>query len=184
MNVALELPATSERSLVPVAAGVMLLMARLLVVDRPTGSIPALALIYLVILAICSRDLRERVGGRMVLPLTVGALAVVCARFMLATPLPARATIAGVALSVLAAVAEEALFRGLMFTRLLPYGRNLAIAASAVVFALVHVPFYGVSALPVDLGAGLLFAWQRNESGSWSVPAATHALANILAVLP
>jgi len=36
---------------------------------------------------------------------------------------------------------------------------------------------------PVDLGAGLLLSWQRWAGGSWGVPAATHAAANLLAVL-
>ncbi|MEA2508957.1 MAG: Type prenyl endopeptidase Rce1-like [Actinomycetota bacterium] len=184
MSAALDLPSSRNLSLAPALAGVLLLVARLLFVDRGAGSIPALAIIYLIILAISSSELRDGLGGRVVLPLVIGVLAIAGARFMLAAPSATRATVAGLALTLLAAIAEEALFRGLMFARLLPHGRYLAIAASAGAFALVHVPFYGLSALPVDLGAGLLFAWQRSESGSWSVPAATHALANVLAVLP
>jgi hypothetical protein len=45
------------------------------------------------------------------------------------------------------------------------------------------VPLYGVAALPVDLGAGLLLSWQRWAAGTWTVPAATHAAANLLAVV-
>ena len=52
-----------------------------------------------------------------------------------------------------------------------------------MLFALVHLPAYGVVALPVDLGAGLLLSWQRWASGTWTVPAGTHAFANVLAVL-
>jgi membrane protease YdiL (CAAX protease family) len=81
-------------------------------------------------------------------------------------------------------VAEEGVFRGLLFERLSHRGTNLAIGVSAAVFALVHLPFYGVAAFPLDLGAGVLFAWQRSDSGNWVVPAGTHALANLLAVLP
>jgi membrane protease YdiL (CAAX protease family) len=87
------------------------------------------------------------------------------------------------ALSVLAAVAEEALFRGGVFRLLEPRGAVFAAVASAVLFALVHVPSYGWPAFPVDLGAGLLFSWQRLSTGRWSVPAATHAAANLLAVM-
>jgi hypothetical protein len=47
----------------------------------------------------------------------------------------------------------------------------------------VHVPLYGAPVFWVDLGAGLLFSWQRWASGDWTAPAATHALANVLAVL-
>jgi membrane protease YdiL (CAAX protease family) len=51
-----------------------------------------------------------------------------------------------------------------------------------VVFAFVHLPAYGLVAMPVDLGAALLLSWQRYASGRWTVPAVTHAVANLLAV--
>jgi membrane protease YdiL (CAAX protease family) len=86
-------------------------------------------------------------------------------------------------LSLLAAVAEEALFRRVAYGRLERFGALVAIVGSASLFALVHLPAYGVAALPVDLGAGLLLSWQRWASGSWTVPAATHAAANLVAVL-
>ena len=35
----------------------------------------------------------------------------------------------------------------------------------------------------VDLGAGLLLSWQRWASGGWGAPAATHVVANLVAVL-
>jgi hypothetical protein len=35
----------------------------------------------------------------------------------------------------------------------------------------------------VDLGAGLLFGWQRWASGGWAAPAITHGAANLMAVL-
>jgi hypothetical protein len=63
------------------------------------------------------------------------------------------------------------------------FGAVVAIAGSALLFGLVHVPAYGLAALPVDVGAGLLFGWQRWASGTWTVPAATHAFANALVVL-
>jgi membrane protease YdiL (CAAX protease family) len=87
---------------------------------------------------------------------------------------------AGVAL--LAAVAEEALFRRLLYDRLLRFGVMTAVVGSAVAFALVHLPAYGVAAMPVDLGAALLLSWQRYASARWTVPAVTHAVANLLAV--
>jgi membrane protease YdiL (CAAX protease family) len=80
-------------------------------------------------------------------------------------------------------VAEEALFRRVAYGRLERFGALVAIVGSASLFALVHLPAYGVAALPVDLGAGLLMSWQRWASGSWTVPAATHAAANLVAVL-
>ena len=60
--------------------------------------------------------------------------------------------------------------------------RSSWVVGSAGVFALVHLPAYGVAAMPVDLGAALLLSWQRYASGRWTVPAVTHAVANLLAV--
>jgi len=96
-------------------------------------------------------------------------------------PLPRSAEV--LALSVVAAVAEELFFRRLLFGGLLRLGALAAVVGSAVVFALVHVPIYGPAAIPVDLGAGLVFSWQRWASGGWGAPAATHAFANLLSVL-
>jgi membrane protease YdiL (CAAX protease family) len=85
-------------------------------------------------------------------------------------------------IALLAAVAEEALFRRLLYDRLLRFGVVVAVIGSAVVFAVVHLPAYGVVAMPVDLGAALLLSWQRYASGRWTVPAVTHVVANLLAV--
>ena len=90
---------------------------------------------------------------------------------------------AGVLLSLVAAVAEEALFRRLAFGYLRRFGVPAAIVGTAFLFALVHIPSYGLAEFPVDLGAGLLFGWQRWAAGTWTVPAATHAAANLLAVI-
>jgi membrane protease YdiL (CAAX protease family) len=88
-----------------------------------------------------------------------------------------------VPLALFAAVAEELLFRRLAYAALARRSEALAVGATAVAFALVHLPLYGVAAFPVDLGAGLLLSWQRWASGIWTVPAATHAAANLLAVI-
>jgi membrane protease YdiL (CAAX protease family) len=111
-------------------------------------------------------------------------IAAVAAAALLARPVPPLpgGTVA-LGLGLLAAVAEEALFRGALYALLERRGALLAVGVSASVFALVHVPSYGLAALPVDLGAGLLFGWQRWASGRWTVPAATHAAANLLAVI-
>jgi hypothetical protein len=34
--------------------------------------------------------------------------------------------------------------------------------------------------MPLDITAGLLLSWQRAASGSWRIPAVTHALANVM----
>ena len=71
----------------------------------------------------------------------------------------------GGGLALVAAVAEEALFRRVLYDRLLRFGVVAAVAGSAV-FALVHLPAYGVAAMPVDLGAALCCP------GSGTLPAA------------
>jgi membrane protease YdiL (CAAX protease family) len=115
-------------------------------------------------------------------PLGIG-LAAVAAAGVVAGPAPdPRVGAAAAGLGLLAAVAEEALFRRLLYARLARYGPLVAVLGSATLFALVHLPAYGTAALPVDLGAGLLLSWQRFASGRWTVPAVTHAVANLLAV--
>lgn len=119
-------------------------------------------------------------------PLALGlGLAAVAAVAVAIRPVPAGpAGTAAVLLTLAAAVAEEALFRQALYRWLAARGGAvLAVAGGALLFALVHVPFYGMAAFPVDLGAGLLFGWQRWSSGRWTVPAATHAAANLLVVI-
>ena len=87
-------------------------------------------------------------------------------------------------LSVLAAVAEEAFFRRTAYAAAERRGGPaIAVLLTALAFAAIHVPFYGMAVFPVDLGAGLLFGWQRWETGDWTVPAATHVAANLMAVI-
>ena len=112
-----------------------------------------------------------------------GIVALAFAASVAGPPVPASWSAAALPLSVLAAVAEEALFRRVEYARLARFGAIVAVAGSALLFGLVHVPEYGLAALPVDVGAGLLFGWQRWASGTWTVPAATHAFANALVVL-
>jgi membrane protease YdiL (CAAX protease family) len=114
--------------------------------------------------------------------LGIGVTAVLAAG-VVAGPAPdRRAGVVAATVAVIAAVVEEALFRRVLYDRLLRFGVVAAVGGTAVVFALVHLPAYGVAAMPVDLGAALLLSWQRYASGRWTVPAVTHALANLLAV--
>jgi membrane protease YdiL (CAAX protease family) len=93
-------------------------------------------------------------------------------------PLPGRF----VFLDIVAAIAEEAFFRRLVFGMLRPYGAQVAIVGSAALFAVVHLTTYGAWVLPLDFAVGLLFGWQREASGTWVAPAVTHVLANLLVV--
>jgi membrane protease YdiL (CAAX protease family) len=85
-----------------------------------------------------------------------------------------------VASNVVAAVAEEAFFRRLVYGTLAPLGPLAAVGGAAVLFGVVHVPTYGVGVLPIDFAAGIVLGWQRWASGGWSAPAVTHVAANLL----
>lgn len=109
----------------------------------------------------------------------IGVAAFGAARaWSVAVPCPASPFAVGA--NMVAAVSEELFFRRLMYGWLLRWGPGIAITASAVAFALVHVRAYGVLALPLDLAAGLLLSWQRWSSGGWEAPAITHMAANLL----
>lgn len=93
----------------------------------------------------------------------------------------ARPQTGAIAASVLAAVAEEAFFRRLVYGWLAAWGPGIAIGGCAVLFALIHVPVYGVAVLPIDAAAGLLLGWQRWMTGGWTASGVTHAAANLIA---
>lgn len=89
---------------------------------------------------------------------------------------------AALAASVVAAVAEEAFFRRAVYGWLERWSPAVAVGVTALIFAAIHIPAYGTAALPVNLGAGVLFGWQRWATGGWAAPAATHVAANLLAL--
>ena len=135
-------------------------------------------------IAVVPRNAEGRAHPGWAVPLAVGCAAVTVARALAGPAPPLRAGVMVLTLNVAAAVSEEAFFRGFLFGRLERWGAAVAVVASALAFALIHVPLYGTAAFPVDLGAGLLLSWQRAATGGWSVPAATHTLANLLVVIP
>ena len=171
-----------------VAAGCLLLMARPL-------PIPALILLFTALLLAGSAWPLARLGDRPAIDrsiaqtspvwpvLLIGLIAFGAGRLIGGGHPLLPATSGAIALNTLAAVAEEAFFRRLLFGLLLPFGVAAAIGGSAVVFALIHVTVYGWWVVPLDLAAGLILGWQRSASGTWTVPAATHAVANLLVVL-
>ena len=132
---------------------------------------------------------RRLESGPAGLSMSVGVLAIGAAGFALGravvdVPLGPTGLATAIALNALAAVAEEAFFRRYLYGLLdVRWGTGVALAATAVLFALVHVTVWGWWVLPLDLAAGLLLSWQRAATGRWSVPAATHVLANTLAFL-
>ncbi|HSO56455.1 MAG TPA: CPBP family intramembrane glutamic endopeptidase [Actinomycetes bacterium] len=177
---------TAPAGWVVVAGGLLFLLARPALGASPVA-LPVLAVGYLVLLVVAlavraDRDdpARAPLGWR--LPLLLGLVGVAGASVVGGPVADRRGGVVAAGLALGAAVAEEALFRRVLYDRLLRFGVVAAVIGSAGVFALVHLPAYGVAAMPVDLGAALLLSWQRYASGRWTVPAVTHAVANLLAV--
>jgi membrane protease YdiL (CAAX protease family) len=167
-------------------AGSALLVLRLRLIGYPSAPLLFAAIYALVGVASLAMPIGpqddRRLGPGGALALGVGAIAVATA---LGGPMvPVRLGPEALALNSLAAVCEEAFFRRFLYGRLATFGAVAAVAASALLFALVHLPAYGMAAFWVNLGAGVLLSWQRWASGTWTVPAATHVAANLLVVLP
>jgi membrane protease YdiL (CAAX protease family) len=124
----------------------------------------------------------ERMGPTTWTAVVMAGMTAVAIVAVAAPAAPVAPTPLAVAGTLVAAWGEEALFRRLLYARLLRLGAAVAVAGSAVAFALVHLPGYGVAALGVNLGAGILFGWQRWATGGWSAPAVTHGFANLVAL--
>ena len=175
---------TGSAVLVGLGAAALVLRTRLAVLP-PSDRVLALTAIFGAIL-VASLLAPVAPGRHRLHPgvvLLVGVAAVGGAAIVAGRPVPIPFGAWALPLSVLAAVAEEALFRRAAYGALEPAGPVVAIGVTAFLFALIHIPLYGVAAFPVDLGAGLLFGWQRWASGTWTVSAGTHAAANLLAVI-
>ncbi len=176
----------SVGSIALVALGCTLLVLRTRVLVLPDGDRVAwLALLYggLLVASLLVPLPADRRRAHPTLILVIGLTAVVVAGWAAGRPTSYAFAAWALPLAILAAVAEEALFRRVAYGVLEPYGAVTAVAVTALLFAVIHIPLYGGAAFPVDLGAGLLFGWQRWAAGTWTVPAATHAAANCLAVI-
>jgi membrane protease YdiL (CAAX protease family) len=167
------------------AAGLALLVLRVRLLGYPSAPVLFAAIYALVGVASLAAPIGpqddRRLSPAVALALGVGAMA--AATSFSGPVIPVRLGPEALALNSLAAVSEEAFFRRFLYGRLARFGAAAAVAATALLFALVHLPAYGPAAFWVDLGAGLLLSWQRWASGTWTVPAATHVAANLLVVL-
>jgi membrane protease YdiL (CAAX protease family) len=169
-----------------VSIGIFALLARRYVLGTPHQSAVVVEIylgLALVSLAV-PLGARERPRLTTARVIVIGVLAFAAATFLVRPQLPLPRGAEVLALNTLAAFSEEAFFRRLVYGALERWGASLAIAGSALLFALIHVPLYGTAAVWVDLGAGLVLSWQRWASGTWTASGATHAAANLLAVLP
>jgi membrane protease YdiL (CAAX protease family) len=175
----------------PVASatvGGALLMLRL---AAPSGRLAGPATLSLLYLGLAAVSLSQPVPryhreARLVHPLAalmLGLTAFAAAASM-GLPAPAIGTVvpAALLLNTAAAISEEAFFRRFLFGWLERWGPVLASVLTALAFAAIHLPSYGVAAFSMNLGAGLVLSWQRWATGSWVVPAITHCVANLLAV--
>ena len=119
--------------------------------------------------------------------LAVAALLVVPALVHLGirADLPAGNFPAWAALTAIVATAEEAFLRGALFDAVQTWvgerrhGVDVAIAVTAAAFALLHVPFYGWHALPLDLAVGVVLGATRAATGTWTAPAIAHVVADL-----
>ena len=84
------------------------------------------------------------------------------------------------AVTVLVSFAEEVILRGALFEAVEESGGVVpALAASALAFALLHVPLYGWHVVPLDLGVGLFLGGIRVLTGGIAAPAVAHAVADL-----
>jgi membrane protease YdiL (CAAX protease family) len=179
-------PAAPRTAVLVAAAGCGLLTARPLLVGfaRPGPVLVALFAGLLAAGVLWPAEAGAAARERALPVLLLGIGAFVVGRLLTGGPVAApAATPFVVAVNSLAAVAEEAFFRRLVYGALLRTGPAVALVGSSALFAAVHVTIYGAWVLPLDLAAGLLLGWQRQATGSWTVPAATHVVANLLVVL-
>jgi len=85
-----------------------------------------------------------------------------------------------VAATSLVACAEEAVLRGSLWRAIATAaGEPAALIATSVLFALIHVPIYGTSVVPLDLGVGLVLGGLRLWFGGVAAPAAAHLVADL-----
>lgn len=157
-----------------------------LIARQTVPSVAAHILLYVILVGVClAMSSRDQAAAPIApsIALSIGIAALLATRLFPGTVLPLRGGAVLVTLGLLAAVAEEAFFRQFVYSRVAQRSVPLAVVASAVLFGLLHLPSYGWAAFPLDLGAGFLLSWQRWASGRWEVPAATHAAANLLAMI-
>ncbi len=154
----------------------------------PAASLPAAACFALLLALLCAATgwRTGRVRPAHLLAGVTGAGVLVAAWWVGRSALPLRIAtgtggLAAWSLLVVAvAVAEEAVLRGALFDALTRWrGEVVAVAATSLAFGLIHVPLYGVAALPLDVAAGLWLGGLRLLAGSWAAPAVAHALADL-----
>ena len=84
------------------------------------------------------------------------------------------------AVTCVVAAGEEVMLRGVILDRTrAAAGLIPAVLFTSVLFALMHVPLYGWSVVPVDFGAGLVLCGLRLLSGGIAAPTIAHTMADL-----
>ncbi|HSX42728.1 MAG TPA: CPBP family intramembrane glutamic endopeptidase [Candidatus Saccharimonadales bacterium] len=115
----------------------------------------------------------------------LGALCLVVPILILRLPLVNSAMgggyLAWAAVVSLVALAEEAFLRGTLFDALSrSFGSVTTTIICAALFALLHLPLYGIAAVPLDFIVGLWLGYLRLRSGSWLAPGIAHTLTDLV----
>jgi membrane protease YdiL (CAAX protease family) len=98
----------------------------------------------------------------------------------IATLAPPAGLFAWIPVVSLVSFAEEIWLRGVVQPGLRSrLGPATAVLAAAVVFAAIHVPTYGVQALPLDIGVGVLIGLLRERTGSVAACGIAHTVADL-----
>lgn len=85
-----------------------------------------------------------------------------------------------VAVTVLVATGEELVLRGALWHWTAAAQDDVAaLVTMSILFALIHVPIYGVRAVPLDFGVGLFFGGLRIWFAGPAAPALAHVLADL-----
>jgi membrane protease YdiL (CAAX protease family) len=83
------------------------------------------------------------------------------------------------AIAALIATLEEGVIRGTLYRRWRDEaGPAAAILAGAIVFAVIHLPRYGLAAMPLDLAVGVALGGLRAASGRVMPAAVAHTIAD------
>jgi membrane protease YdiL (CAAX protease family) len=84
------------------------------------------------------------------------------------------------ALVIPIAAIEEMVLRGALFVACeRVVGNAGAVALTSIAFAVIHVPLYGITALPLDLAVGMWLGGLRLLTGGVTAPATAHILADL-----
>ena len=140
----------------------------------------------LVIAAMGSRSVRPSIPDARSVALGLAGGAAIVAVPLIARPIAAPPAfhpdpfLVWAFVTCLVAAGEEAMLRGaLLESARAAAGLVPAVVLTSALFALMHVPLYGWSVVPVDFGAGLVLCGLRLWSGGVAAPAIAHAIADL-----